>query len=272
MASRQARRRFTVLGVVIVISVLLIATQSSIGGAAKSVGSTLLSPFTSVINTVTRPIGNFFSGALNYSSVTNENAKLRAQIAQMRMGQAEIAYERRQVANVLGLQNLPFLNQLPTETAQTTGIAQSNFSSTITISKGASSGIAPGMAVVGSGGYVGQVISTTAGSATVRLVTDGQTRIGVSFGTTSVMGILQGNGQGDPLAVAYVPIDSLVHAGESVYTNGLSGSEFPAGIPVGHVISAKSVATATQMQIVVAPDANLGNLSYVNVVLWEPLK
>ncbi len=272
MATRQARRRFTVLAIAVAISVILIVTQSSLGGAVKSVGSTVLSPFAFVINGVTRPIGNFLSGALNYSSATNENAKLRAQVARLRMSQAEVAYERRQVANVLGLQNLPFLNQLPTQTAQTTGISQSNFSATITISKGSSSGIAAGMAVVGAGGYVGQVVSTSSASSLVRLVTDGQTRIGVTFGTTPVMGMLKGNGHGSPLAVAYVPFNSLVHIGETVYTNGLSGSTFPAGIPVGHVITARSLATAAQMQIVIAPDANLGNLTYVNVVLWEPLK
>lgn len=272
MASRQDRRRFTVLVVLVLVSILLITTQSSIGGAAKSLGSSVFSPFVSVIDAVTRPIGNFFSGALNYSSVTNENAKLRAQVGQLRMSQAEVAYERRQVANVLGLENLPFLNQLPTQTAQTTGISQSDFSATITISKGSSSGVTSGMAVVGSGGFVGQVVAASSRSATVRLVTDGQTRIGVTFGQSSVMGMLQGNGQGDPLAVAYVPIDSRVHVGETVYTNGLSGSELPPGIPVGHVVIARSVATATEMQIVVAPNANLGNLAYVNVVLWEPLK
>ncbi len=272
MASRQARKRFTILGVLIAVSVLLITTQSSVGGSVKSFGSILLSPFAAVVNTVTRPIGNFLSGALNYSSVTSENAKLRAQIAQLRMGQSEVAYERRQVANVLGLQNLPFLNQLPTQTAQTTGITQSNFSSTITISKGSSSGIAPGMAVVGAGGYVGQVVGASSKSSSVRLVTDGRTRIGVSFGQTSVMGVLQGGGPSHALTVSYVPIGSLVHVGETVYTNGLSGSEFPGGIPIGHVTLARSRSTASEMQIVIAPNANLGNLSYLNVVLWEPLK
>jgi cell shape-determining protein MreC len=42
------------------------------------------------------------------------------------------------------------------------------------------------------------------------------------------------------------------------------------GIPVGTVVGTLSQTGVSQQSISVAPLANLSNLSYVDVVLWEP--
>ena len=274
MASRRSRRSLTTFAVLILAAISLLAlsvgTSTGVTSSLRSVGSTVLSPVVDVVDAVTRPIGNFLSGALNYGSVTAENAKLRAIISRIDQQRLTEQYERKQLAQIASLQNLGFVGVTPVVTAQTINLSVSNFAASIQINKGTGSGVAVGMPVVGSGGLVGQVVIVTRGTATIRLVTDGQSKVGASVGTSSILGVVNGVSAGRPLSMNYVAPGSNVPVGSILYTNGLQGSLFPAGIPIGKITAASTPPNATQMDIDVKPLANLSDLGYVDVVLWEP--
>jgi rod shape-determining protein MreC len=264
----------TVFAVLVLSALTLIALSSSGSGSSavsdlRSGGSTLLSPVVNVVNTVTRPVGQFFAGAINYGAVNSENAKLRAQLGAIQERGLVQTYERRQVAEIAALQHLTFVGSIPTVTAQTTSLDASNFAATIEISKGTDEGVGVGMPVVGGGGLVGQVVTASATSATVRLVTDGATHIGASIGPASILGVVNGVAAGRPLTVSYVAPQSQVAKGMVVYTNGLQGAQYPAGIPIGKVTSATSPPNAVQMSISLVPMANLDKIAYVDVLLWN---
>jgi cell shape-determining protein MreC len=144
---------------------------------------------------VISPIGNFFAGAFNYGSVQAQNERLQRTIGQLRAGQLEQGFERSQLRNITALQNLPFLQSLPTVTAETVDSYSSNFTATITLDKGRDDGVDVGFPVVGAGGLVGQVIQSFHHTATVQLVTDGQSKVGVTFGDhNQYTGIVDGQG------------------------------------------------------------------------------
>ena len=67
-------------------------------------------------------------------------------------------------------------------TAQTIDEYSSNFTATITLDKGRADGVDVGYPVVGAGGLVGQVIQSFHHTCVVQLVTDGQSKVGVTFG------------------------------------------------------------------------------------------
>ena len=273
MATRRTRRSITTFVVLVLVSVLLLAfdgqASSSVSSGIKRIGSAVLSPVVGVVNTVTRPIGGFFAGAINYGSVENENARLRALVSQLEVKSASASRDQRQLAQLLALKDLPYLGSLSTVTCATTSLNVSNFAATIGLDKGTSSGVAVGMPVVGSGGLVGQVIDATSSASTVRLVTDGQSRVGAIFGKSTILGIVNGVSGNSPLSVSYVPPNSRVFRGERLLTNGLQGAQYPPGIPVGTVLSAETPINAPQMEISVKPAADLSHLGYVDVVLWE---
>ena len=274
MATRRSRRSLTVFAVLVLTALSLVALSASGSGTSltsglRSVGSTVLSPLVSVVNTVTRPIGQFFAGAINYGSVSDENAKLRAQLGAVQERGLVQYFERHQLAEIAALQHLAFVDSIPKVTAQTIALDESNFASTIQISKGRDQGVGVGMPVVGAGGLVGQVVSTTRTSATVRLITDGRTHIGASFGTTSTLGVVNGVAANKPLNVSYVAPHTQIPDGTIVYTNGLQGAQYPAGIPIGKVASATTPPTAVQMSISLTPLANLDRIGYVDVLLWN---
>jgi len=270
VATPRGRRRLATLTIFLLAAVTLLA----IGGPVRRAGATLahaiVSPFVSVVRGVTKPIGDAFAGAFNYADVVAQNHVLARELAQLRMEQAENAYEHQQLHDVLALERLPFLSSIPVATAQLTAQNLSDFQATIQIDKGSSAGVLVGMPVVGGAGLVGLVTATTSGGATVTLLTDATSSVGVSFGNGHYDAVLHGQGPGRDLAMDFVAPGTPVHVNELVYTDGLQGGLFPAGIPVGRIAVYNSRRGATQLSVSLQPLARLDNLDYVDVVLWEP--
>lgn len=273
--ARRSRRTWTTLIVLVLVSVSIITLDqtggtSKITSGLKSAASTIFSPFRSGVNDVLSPVGDFFAGSVHYGALQQENANLRASLDRLRQQQLESTIESRQLKELLALQNLPFLDGLPTITAQTQGLDISNFAATINIDKGRDDGVAVGMPVVGGGGLVGQVVASYHSSAIVRLITDGQSRVGAVFGSPGTYATVTGQGSGRPLDVDYVPPGTTVTKGEPLFTNGLAGGTYPLGIPVATVTSAHTLPGAVQVTVSATPTADLQHLTYVDVVVWEP--
>jgi rod shape-determining protein MreC len=254
-----------------IISLDLNGRTHSVTSGVKSVANDVYNPMRQGVVDILSPIGSFFAGAFNYGSLQSENEKLQATIGQLRMQQAERGYENEQARRLTALQDLPFLNSLPVVTAQTVNQYASNFTATITIDKGRSDGVDVGYSVVGEGGLVGQVIFASAHSSVVRLITDGQSKVAVSFGNQQqYSAIVDGQGPSNDLTADLVPPHTPVTKGETMFTSSLDAASFPPGIPVATVSSFHTAAGASQETITVEPSANLSQLAYVDVVQWVP--
>jgi rod shape-determining protein MreC len=271
---RRSSRTLTTLVVLVLVSVSIITLGerggSRLTSAVKSGANDVFDPLRNGLDNLLHPVGNFFAGAVHYGSVVQENNKLRYTIGQLRQGQAEAANEARQAQELLALANLPFLGSLPVVTAETQVVDTSNFAATIQIDKGRDDGVADGMPVVGSGGLVGQVVEAYSHVAFVRLITDGQSKVGVGFGNPPNPATLNGEGSGRLLSADFVAPGTPVAPGEVMFTNGLSSSEYPPGIPVAKIASAVTQLGASQITVAARPLADLGHLAYVDVVLWLP--
>jgi rod shape-determining protein MreC len=252
-----------------IISLDLNGRTHGVTSGIKSVANGVYSPLRHAVVDVLSPIGDFFAGAVHYGSLQSENQKLEATVGHLRERQAEKGFESTQLRDLMALEKLPFLNSLPTVTAQTQEVFTSNFTITITIDKGRSDGVDVGMPVSGAGGLIGQVIQSFHHTAVVQLITDGQSKVGVSFGT-GLMATVDGQGPGSPLTADLVPPHTVLHQGEPLFTSSLDAAAFPPGIPVGRVASFHTSAGASQETVTVTPMANLKQLAYVDVVLWEP--
>jgi rod shape-determining protein MreC len=202
--SRRSRRTLTVV-VLVVLSLSLISLDlngrtHSVTSGIKSVANNIFSPLRQGVLDIVSPIGGFFAGAFDYHSVQAQNEQLQRTIGQLRAAQSERSFEQAQLRTLMALQNLPFLQSLPTVTAQTTDEYSSNFTATITLDKGRDDGVDVGYPVVASGGLVGQVIQSFHHSCVVQLITDGQSKVGVTFGN-QLTGIVDGQGPGNDLTL-----------------------------------------------------------------------
>jgi rod shape-determining protein MreC len=273
--SRRSRRTLTVI-VLLVLSLSLISLDQngrthSLTSGIKSVANDVYSPLRQGVLDVISPIGNFFAGAFNYGSVQAQNERLQRTIGQLRASQLEQGFEKSQLREITALQNLPFLQSLPTVTAETVDSYSSNFTATITLDKGRDDGVDVGYPVVGAGGLVGQVIQSFHHTAVVQLVTDGQSKVGVTFGTTNqYTGIVDGQGPTSSMTADLVEPHTPLQKGEPMYTSSLNAAAFPPGIPVATVRSFHTSAGASQETIRVDPAADLSQLAYVDVVQWVP--
>jgi rod shape-determining protein MreC len=273
--SRRSRRTVTVIILVVlslsIISLDLNGRTHSLTSGVKSVASDVYDPLRQGVVDIIRPIGSFFAGAFNYGSLQAENEKLQATVGQLRMQQAERGYQNDQLRKLTALQNLPFLNSLPVIMAQTVNQYSSNFTATITLDKGRGDGVDVGYSVVGAGGLIGQVIFSSDHTSVVRLITDGQSKVAVSFGAQQqYSAIIDGQGPSNDMTADLVPPHTPLKKGETMFTSSLDAASFPPGIPVATVSRFHTASGAGQESITVDPSADLSNLDYVDVVQWVP--
>lgn len=273
--SRRSRRTLTVI-ILVVLSLSLISldlngrTHSATSGV-KSLANDVYAPLRQGVLDIISPIGNFFAGAFNYGSVQSQNEQLEKTLGELRASQSEQHFDNNQLQQITALQNLPYLPTLPKITAMTIDEFSSNFTATITLDKGRADGVDVGYPVVGAGGLVGHVIQSFHHTCVVQLITDGQSKVGVTFGSANqYTGIVDGQGPGSSMTADLVAPRTPLRKGEFMYTSGLQAASYPPGIPVATVHSFNTASGASQESIKVNPAANLHQLAYVDVVQWVP--
>jgi len=272
---RRSRRPRTTLLLLVLASVTIITLDArsglhSVTSGVKSVASDAFAPIRSGVNDVIDPIGSFLAGAFHYGAVTEQNQKLQAEIGKLRMQAAEQADTVQAMKQLSAVLNLPFLPNLQTVPAEVTDYGTSDFAATIGISVGRDDGVQLNMPVVGAGGLVGQVVQANHHTATVRLITDGQSSVGARYGGNGALAVLNGQGAGKPLDADLVPPNTQLTDGEQFVTSGLQGAIYPPGIPIARVVSSRSGIASSQETVSLQPLADLENLRYVSVVLWGP--
>lgn len=275
MSRRSARPRFTLLLLVLTAVTLLTLDERSGGvgvvGVVRDGARDAFAPVQDAADAALRPVGDFFQGAVHYGDVEKENARLRQQLAE-RDGvvlQAEDAARERQA--LLDQQDLDFAGDIPTVAARVVVRPASGFDLTIQVDRGRNAGVAPGMPVVSGAGLVGRVVDVSRSRATIQVVTDPKSAVGVRLAGSGDVAVASGRGSRSTLRLDYVDPASKVDRGEAVVTSGLQQSAFPPGIPVGTVVAARSGSGALQQDVTVEPVVDLRRLTFVKVLQWSPV-
>ncbi len=232
--------------------------------------SDVFTPIRSGVDGIVEPVGSFLAGAVHYGAVRQQNEKLQAEIGQLRQQRSVSSDNEQSLRQLTDLLHLPFVGNLQTVPAEVTDYGTSDFAATIDISVGRSQGARLGMPVVGSGGLVGQIVQANHSTSTVRLITDGQSAVGVRYGPTGALALLAGQGANKPLAASLIPANTPLTSGEVFTTSGLQGAVFPGGIPVARAVAPKSGGTVTEKSVRIEALSDLTNLRYVSVILWGP--
>ena len=147
---------------------------------------------------------------------------------------------------------------------------------TITIDKGTYNGVKTDMVVVNASGLIGKVVSTTAFTSDVRLITTGDTinkiSVTISDGNHSVNGLIKNyNYNTKYLEVEGISNTEKIGVGEYVYTSGLGGI-FPSGILIGTVKNIKTDEYDLAKMLDVTPAANFEDLNYVAILKRKELE
>lgn len=140
---------------------------------------------------------------------------------------------------------------------------------TVTIDAGRRDGITASSTVVNGDGLVGRVVDVGPATATVRLVTDPSSTVGVRLARTLTLGMVTGGGE--PLHLDVLDGRASLARGDVVVTAGSPGGRpYVPGVPVGVVAAVAATSGAATRTASVRPYLRAAGLDLVGVVVVPP--
>ena len=121
--------------------------DSQIVQSMRSTAGTIFSPLRGAAETVSEPFTNAWNGVTDYGDLKSENDRLREELAELEGAEVQNADAAEQLAELMALNDLEWVGDIPTVAARVRSGSPSNFSHTLDISKGSDDGIKVGMPV-----------------------------------------------------------------------------------------------------------------------------
>lgn len=218
-------------------------------GVVRSAFQTVTMPVRYLGATVAAPfqgLGNIFTNLTADQAALSE---LQAENDQLRARNVELEEDAESAQRLQDLLDLRDANNLQSTAARIISGSTDSWSSTVTIDKGTSSGLTAGMPVTSSSGIVGQIISCSASTSVVRLLTDENSSISAMIQSSRAQGMLDGSATGE-VTLTLVRTNQQVSVGDTVVTSGLGGV-FPKGLAIGQVTSVENNPGSLYLDIVV---------------------
>ena len=260
--------------VVLVVAVLLAALLAVISNLTGfNIGQEqmqgLLTPLRTGASKLKDQAEQIYSYIFNYEALLAENIALKEQIAQME--------DNARVADALSRENdrlRALTNLLSThedyELVDGYIIAwgSNDWTSTLTINRGANAGIEEGMcAITAYGEVVGRVIEVGSNYAVIRTVLDASLGISATISASGYNGMVQGNytsGDENLLRMNYLPTDSVIRNNDKVVTSG--STSYPRDLVIGYVIDAGFADTGVAKYALLRPAADIDTLEQVFIL------
>ncbi|MCE2511650.1 MAG: rod shape-determining protein MreC [Acidimicrobiia bacterium] len=279
VAQRSGRSRYRLLLLILTAATLLTLDFRGFGPleTAQSRVRDVLEPVVSAVDVALGPVAEVWTVMFSYNDLRSENARLRDEVD--RLGSADIRSAAQQDAfdRLLATTGVTYVEGVERLTATVLRDSVGNFDDDVmSIDVGRRHGVAPGMAVVTSAGFVGRVETVDAVSSTVTTVSDPALVIGVRLLDTGDVGL--GHGMvGDPTKFEVDAglrwpetgdLSELPTIGSPVVT--AAGSRYPADIPVGRVASVEPAEAGLAQLVTVELAADTQDLGYVTVLLQTP--
>jgi rod shape-determining protein MreC len=232
-------------------------------------------PLGTVVLWILRPLQIVAQGTVNWVKGFRDNydtlAGFKAENERLRKRIQSLEVERQKLLEAAAtnrrLQQLLEFRSHLTGTALTASIIANSGSSwfqSCLIDKGSADGVRKGMAVVTPLGVVGQVVSATARTSKVLLLTDPNSGIDVLVQRTRSRGIVSGS-LDNGAVLKYVKRSEDIQEGDRLITSGMDGV-FPKGLMVGTVIKVRKQHLGLFQYIEILPAVQSSRIEEVLVV------
>ena len=279
VAQRSGRSRYRLLLLILTAATLLTLDFRGFGplDTAQSRVRDVLEPVVSAVDVVLGPVAEVWTVMFTYNDLRAENERLRDEVDRLASADIRDAAEQDALERLLDATGVTFVEGVERLTATVLRDSVGNFDDDVmSIDVGHRDGVAPGMAVVTSAGFVGRVETVDAALSTVTAVSDPSLVVGVRLLDTGDVGLGHGMA-GDPTRFV---VDAglrwpetgdpseLPEVGSPVVT--AAGSRYPADIPVGRVASVEPSEAGLAQLVTVDLTADVQDLGYVTVLLMTP--
>ena len=277
--ARSALKRRSVVGVLLVLSLILISvsfrqpTSGALHGTEVA-GATVLRPFEIGAERIARPFRDVYGYFRGLVHAKRENARLRNELDQLRasyiQGQTAQQENRRLRALLRYVDSAQFPRDYIAVNTRIISRAPSEFEQQVEIAAGSNQGITVNTSIVTQDGLVGRVTDVGPSFATVQLITDPENAVEARDLQTGAFGLIR-HGQGQAMIVDRVRKAQDVQEGNTIVTAGTRSKQYPSlypgGIPIGRVIYVGQNDTADYKQVQVQPFVDFGGLDSVTALI-----
>jgi rod shape-determining protein MreC len=232
--------------------------------SVRGVVQTVTSPVRYVGAALTTPfegLGNVFS---NLTADQQTLSDLKAENEQLQAENAQLSESEQTATRLQGLLQLKSTYNLQSTAARIISGSSDSWTSSVTIDKGSSSGLAVGMPVTDSSGVIGQISECGLTTATVRLITDENSGVSAMVQSSRAQGQLVGSADGT-LKLTLIKTDQQVNVGDLIVTSGLGGV-YPKGLPLGKVTNVEKSTGAMYYDVTVSAFTSTESFEEVLVI------
>ena len=226
---RNKKKRIILKILAVLFTVILVALMSSAARSARINITDTSTPILKYLHSFFRALERItpFAALEEENNILHDRVDL---LTRMSEETKAINDDNARLRNLLDFRKMIPYTSIP---AQVIGRDPSNWSNSLIIDKGSSSGIKTNMAVISTRGLVGRIVEAGKLSSKALLITDPNLKVGVLIRRSRQGGILTGK-PGGRCKIIYISLDSDVRPGDKVMTAGF-GSIFPKGILIGEI-------------------------------------
>jgi len=283
--SRHDRRRRLTLVLLVITSLALVSLDergSAIINSARTAAQDVVAPVQDLADDVINPVSDWLDGLGRANELQDENDELRRQLDVARAALAADKATQVELANLEAIADIPNIDDGDAITALVDGEGAGNFSRSMRLSKGSSSGIAVNMpVVVGKGGkaaLVGRVARVSANDAIVQRIDDGSFGVGAQLiqpDKEGPPGTAEGQRNSNLLRFSVVDNSTTTIAfnkGDAVITlGGDADKNYPRGLVIGTILHTVDAGGASARDATVRPVVDLDALTIVKVLRYPPV-
>ncbi len=202
----------------------------------RAQASLLVQPLWMVAGWPGRFAETLYDDAGTMAQLTDENERLRNQLLVNSARAARLQTLAADNARLRELLGAAERGSLDVQLAPILDIDLDPTRQRLVLDAGSNDGVRIGQSVIDAGGLVGQVIAVKPMHATALLLTDPSHAVPVAVARSGVRLVAYGDGRSDVMRLPSIPFSSDIKVGDKLVTSGLGG-RFPAGFPVGTILS-----------------------------------
>ena len=229
-----------------------------------------LAPIRSGFQSLTRQAEQYYNYMFRYEALEAENVKLKARIAELEEDARSVDSLERDNKRLKDLQGLTQARQdFQLMDSYVIGSSSVDWTSTLTIDRGAVDGVEVGMcAVTANGEVVGLITEVGSNYSIVKTVLDSSLEISGTIASSGYNGIVTGayiTGQEGMLRMDYLPSSSIIRNRDQVVTSG--STVYPRDLILGDVVDAGYEETGVAKFALLEPAVELGSLEQIFVLM-----
>lgn len=268
-------RKWLILVLLLIISVMIVDITSNREAIFKKFEMpviTALSPAQKILSKIGFEIKDKLNTIPQIFYLKEENEALKKQVAELlqyKQNLLEYQRENTDLRSLLGFKDKNL--QYDLEAAEVIARDTGNWFNVILIDKGEKQGLKKDMAVITNEGLVGCIISTTANTSKVMLITDERSSVSAMLQRTRDNGIVKGSIDTAPmgyLKMDFLSQDANLVKGDIVISSGLGGL-VPKGIVIGEVVETKKESYELMQYAIIKPAVDFLKLERVFVIKGE---